>query len=195
MLTIKKILANSAELTRLQSRIRETGLLRGRSPDDRAQWQHACADFHARFDSLAFPGGSKAFTGQLKENEEALATAVRFLLADPYHFGSGYFKEVLWNRVRQCDVPPSMVDSLERAALLYLERRISREFWSMCKTMSRLGRSAFWRKVSSRAQITGTPEAIRALYLLTYGADIHAGAELRRSINWRVICERRKRAY
>jgi len=193
MLTVKQILSNSAEVTRLNARIRETYLLRDQSPEHRAQWQRACADFNARFDSLAFPQGREASLSQLNEDVEALTSAVRFLLADPYHFRSGYFKELLWNRIRQCEVPPSLVDSLERAAMRYLERRISREFWSMCKTMSRLGRSAFWCRVSSRAQMTGTPEAGRALYLLTYGADIHAGAELRRSIKRRVTIERRKR--
>lgn len=52
----------------------------------------------------------------------------------------------------------------------------------MCKTMARLGDSEFWATVSLRARAQGTPEALRALYLLTFGANIHAGAKLRHSI-------------
>lgn len=112
----------------------------------------------------------------------ALEAAVRFLLADPYHFRSGYLKENLWRWLQRCTLSASVRNRLENAALLYIDRRISREFWSMCKVMARLGSSDFWSKVSIRAQAHGTPEAIRALYLLTFGADIHAGAKLRHSI-------------
>jgi hypothetical protein len=183
MASLKQVQRDSAELRRLNDRINATIKTRGDSPAHRADWEHACAEFHRRIDSLAFPGGSEAL-GRVRYNDpNALDAAVKFLVADPYHFRSGYIKEYLWHWLQHCRLSPSHRNSLESAALLYLERRISREFWSMCKAMARLGRSDFWSKVAARAQVIGTPEAFRASCLLTYGANVHAGANLRRSIH------------
>lgn len=182
MLSLKQIQKNSAELRRLNERINVTVRSRSNSLEDRAEWDHACAEFHERFDTLAFPGGSEMLQRVRKNDPDALEAAVSFLVADPHHFRSGYLKENLWRWLQHCTLSASARNRLEKAALLYLDRRISREFWGMCKAMARLGGSEFWTKVSIRAQAQGTPEAYRALYLLTFGADIHAGAKLRRSI-------------
>ena len=183
MASLKQIQRNSAELCRLNDRINVTVKTRGDSPSHRADWERACAEFHQRIDGLAFPGGSETL-GRVRDNDPgALDAAVKFLLADPYHFRSGYIKEYLWRWLQHCKLSLSHRNSLESAALLYLERPISREFWSMCKAMARLGRSEFWSKVSARASAIGTPEAFRASCLLTYGANVHAGANLRRSIH------------
>lgn len=182
MISLKQIQRNSAELRRLNERIHETFKRRGDSPAHRADWEGACEEFHARFDGLSFPGGEEAL-GRVRCNDPgALDAAVKFLAADPYHFRSGYTKEYLWHWLQHCKLSPSQRDALEAAALVYLERRISREFWSMCKAMARLGRSGFWSKVSARTQLIGTPSAFRAFCLLTYGANIQAGSNLRRSI-------------
>ena len=182
MLNQSQILKNSAELRRLNDQINTTVRTRSCSREDRAQWEHACAEFHQRFDSLSFPGGAEMLSRVRKNDPAALEAAVRFLVADPYHFRSGYLKENLWRWLRHCGLSTSARNRLEKAVLLYLDRRISREFWNMCKAMARLGGPEFWSKVSFQAQAQGTPEAFRALYLLTFGADIHAGAKLRRSI-------------
>jgi hypothetical protein len=188
MLSIKQIHQNSEELRRLNERMRATVLLRDKSPIDRVQWKQACDEFHRRFDSLAYPGGLKMFERVRVSEPAALETAIRFLVADPYHFRSGYLKDYLWRWLKHCKLSTSARKRLERAALAYLDRRISREFWTMCKTMARLGSSEFWSKVSVRAQVTGTPEAFRALCLLSHGANVHAGARLRRAIHstWRM---------
>lgn len=182
MLSQSPILKNSAELSRLSDRIHATVRTRSNSQEDKAQWQHACAEFHQKFDSLCFPGGAEMFNRVRNNEPAALEAAIRFLAADPYHFRSGYFKEYLWRWLPHCRLSNSAKNRLEQAALLYLDRRISREFWGMCKAMARLGGSEFWAKVSSRARAQGTPEAFRALCLLTFGANIHAGAKLRHSI-------------
>lgn len=182
MLSQSQILKNSGELRRLSDRIHETVRARSNSQEDKAQWKHACAEFHQKFDSLCFPGGAEMFNRVRNNDPVALEAAIRFLAADPYHFRSGYLKECLWRWLPHCRLSISAKNRLEKAALLYLDRRISREFWSMCKTMARLGDSEFWATVSLRARAQGTPEALRALYLLTFGANIHAGAKLRHSI-------------
>lgn len=182
MLSQSQILKNSAEIRRFSDRIHTTVRTRSNSPEDRAQWEDACSEFHRKFDSLCFPSGAEMFNRVRKNDPEALEAAIRFLVADPYHFRSGYLKENLWRWLRHCRLSPSARNRLEKAAFLYLDRRISREFWSMCKAMAQLGGTEFWAKISSQARTQGTPKALRALYLLTFGANIHAGAKLRHSI-------------
>jgi hypothetical protein len=190
MLSIKQIKDNSEELRRLGARVQETVLQRGRSEAHKAEWERACAEWHARFDRLSFPGGSELLDRVRENDASAVEAAVRFLVADPYHFRSGYLKQELWRWLAHCDLATSARNRLEQAALSYLDRRISREFWTMCKAMARLGSSQFWLKVSLKAQAADGPEATRALYLLSHGADVHAGARVRRSV-YREYIERK----
>ncbi|GAA5081865.1 hypothetical protein GCM10025759_32680 [Lysobacter panacisoli] len=182
MVSLKRIRESSAEIRRLNERIGQTVLTRSNSPAEREAWERACAEFHQRFDSLAFPGGHEVLDRIRADDPSAVEAAVSFLVADPYHFRSGYLKEYLWRWLPHCSLTSSARTRLEHAALKYLDRRISREFWNMCKAMALLGRSEFWATVCAKSQIVGTPEAFRAVCLLTYGADVHAGARLRRSI-------------
>ena len=182
MVNLKQIEKDSAEIRRLTGRIKETVVSRSNSPEKREEWERACEEFHQRFGSLFFPGGVKTLNRVRANDPDALEAAISFLVADPYHFRSGYLKESLWRWLQHCKLSKSARNRLERAALQYLHRRISREFWCMCKAMARLGRSEFWANVAAQARIAASPEAFRALCLLTHGADIHAGARLRRSI-------------
>ncbi|MEQ1879988.1 MAG: hypothetical protein ABL878_03360 [Burkholderiales bacterium] len=56
----RTIAANAAEVSRLHARIHEALRARGKSEREREAWQAACAEFHARYDALAFPGGYQA---------------------------------------------------------------------------------------------------------------------------------------
>jgi hypothetical protein len=110
----------------------------------------------------------------------AVDAAVQFLLADPYHFRSGYLKERLWRWLANLPLNASARNRLERAALSYLDRRICREFAMMCKAMPRIGRVQFWSQVAARAlpADAGSDAASvkRAALLLAYGSNVHAGA-------------------
>jgi hypothetical protein len=89
----QQIHANAAELRRLRACIEETLARRGR---DRQAWRDACAEFHARYDALAFPGGyegalERLVAGDLLTMEAALV----FLELRPYFFRSGYMHKKL----------------------------------------------------------------------------------------------------
>ncbi len=182
MPSLQRIQENSTELRRLNDRIKETFQVRSKSIEHKAQWEQACAEFHSRFDELSFPGGLGVFE-RVRENDPiALEAAIQFLLADPMHFRSGYLKEHLWRWLPHCNLSKSARNRLESAALKYLSRRISREFWCMCKTMAQLGQPKFWLQVSAQSQKSNSPEGFRAFCLLTHGASVQAGSTLRRNI-------------
>jgi hypothetical protein len=187
---VKSILAASAELRTLHDRVRETARLRDRSPQARERWTVACREFHARFPSLFYPGGDDALLGLRTCEQAAIQAAVDFIVADPHHFRSGYTKEYVWARLTQCALLPSDVERLCDAALGYLQRRVDRSFWSMCRAMSRLASPGFWRRVEGLAAAGVEPVSARASYLFVFKQGAVAGGQLRRRISQEVWLER-----
>jgi hypothetical protein len=111
------ITSNAAEIVRLHQRTRENlGQLDG-SDEKSEQWRQACAEFQARLDLLAFPGG---YTGALQRissgDPYAMEAAICFLELRPYFFRSGYmFKDIL----RKCKrAPLSKSQALRLAAVI-----------------------------------------------------------------------------
>ena len=91
------MLQNAEEIKRLSARIDKTVRHRSESREKHREWESACAEFHERYRTLAFPGG---YDGALKRivagDEEAMEAAICFLECRPYFFRSGYmFKEIL----------------------------------------------------------------------------------------------------
>lgn len=110
----QRIRENAAEIVRLHSRIHETFVHRSKSAEKRHEWEQACAEFHARFDKLAFPGGYQgggALIRVMYGDPEAMEAAICFLEIRPYFFRSGYmFKDIL----RKCRRAPLSADQAER---------------------------------------------------------------------------------
>lgn len=179
---VKDILINSQKLNDLKSRIHDTFREKHLSENKWQDWEHACEEFHKRFDMLVFPGGHQNLSRIRLGDIVACEAAIDYLEADPYHFRSGYLKKDLWRWLRRVDLASSAVGRLERTALSYLHKMIGREFGEMCKTMAKFGRADFWKEVAIRANLEDGPEKLRADLLLTYGACVHAGAKARRKM-------------
>jgi hypothetical protein len=98
-----KIARNAEEISRLHYRIKEALRLRTQSDSARQQWEEACAEFHARYDSLAFPGGlnEETFFDLLGKNDPVITEwALCFLELRPYFFRSGYVWQKLLRRLK-----------------------------------------------------------------------------------------------
>jgi hypothetical protein len=190
---VKNILEASAELRSLHNRANELARLRDRSPEARERWMSAWREFHARYPSLFYPGGDNALAALRTCDPAAIQAAVDFIVADPQHFRSGYSKEYVWARLMQCSLLPSDVERLRHAALGYLQRRVDRCFWSMCRAMSRLASPEFWSKVEVLAASGAEPISTRASHLLVFKQGAAAGGQLRRRISQEVWRERYRR--
>jgi hypothetical protein len=96
------ILENAAEIERLRARIDETYRHSGDSQRQLDEWRSACAEFHARYEDLAFPGGYERAREQIDAGDPiAVEVGLCFLELRPYFFRSGYmFKDIL-RRVRR----------------------------------------------------------------------------------------------
>ena len=110
----QRIREGAAEIVRLHSRIHETLPHRGKSAEKRKEWEQACAEFHLRYNGLAFPGG---YAGALQRissgHEETMEAAICFLECRPYFFRSGYmFKDIL-RRCRRASLSSKQTARLE----------------------------------------------------------------------------------
>lgn len=117
----QSIREGAAEIVRLHSRIHETLTDRAKSPEKRHEWEKACAEFHARYDKLAFPGGYSGALQRISSGDrEAVEAGICFLECRPYFFRSGYmFKDIL----RRCR--RAQLSSVQEARLKVIEARLA----------------------------------------------------------------------
>lgn len=180
-----EIRANSAVIRDLYARINETFATRGQSPAQREAWSRACAEFHARYASLSYPGGDSHWQALMSLDSAEVETAVSFLEADPFHFRSGYMKEAIWGRLKAAELGAKHLRRLEVAAMGHLHRQIRRDFWYMVRFFRLRGGSEFWDGIHTLAsQSTGSP-GLKAWWMIlarsNYPVQHWIGRELLRA--------------
>lgn len=106
------ITRNTEEIVRLHRRIHETLSQRDGSAAKAAEWRDACAEFHIRYNALAFHGGWEGALQRIIDGDpEAMEVAICFLELRPYFFRSGYmWKDIL----RKCKRAPLSKSQRER---------------------------------------------------------------------------------
>jgi hypothetical protein len=108
----EKIRENAAEIGRLHSRIHETVRHRHEGPKKRLEWEQACAEFHKRYSTLAFPGGYEGALARITSGDpNAMEVAICFLECRPYFFGY-MFKDIL-RRCRRAPLSPQQAARLK----------------------------------------------------------------------------------
>jgi hypothetical protein len=108
------ITASPAEITRLKARIDSTVLLRDKSPAHHAEWSEACAEFHCRYNMLAFPGGyCEALEKFSRGDASPVEAALSFLEQRPYFFRSGYMFKTLMRKVKRAKLTQSQRNRFE----------------------------------------------------------------------------------
>ncbi|MDR3479730.1 MAG: hypothetical protein P4L91_03360 [Burkholderiaceae bacterium] len=113
------ITENAEEISRLHARIHETFLFRGKSVMKREEWQRACAEFHARYDILAFPGGyTNAFERIARGDADTIETALCFVECRPYFFRSGYMFIAILPKLKRATLTASQAERLNAVLLL-----------------------------------------------------------------------------
>jgi hypothetical protein len=108
------ISANAHLIRELHTRIHET--LKSRdTPEGRVAWERACAEFHSRYDDLAFPGGYERGLKRIAANDaEAIDTALAFLELRPYFFRSGYMRTKLLRLLKRATLTLERRKRLEK---------------------------------------------------------------------------------
>lgn len=156
----------------------------------KAAWEKAARVFHARYYWLIYPGGADKLSELRLCQRAAIETALDFLEVDPWCFRSGYIKEYIWHYVPQCGLTKNDLVRLRRIALKYLDRRIQREFWFMCRAMTCLGQDDFWELIRNLVRQTHGRKRRRAGFLFSYAQSIEAGEGRRRQLQMQIRSEK-----
>ena len=107
------IRANANELARLHARVHETCKDRDTNPQQNTQWKSACAEFHARYDSLSFPGGYSGALDRISGGEAfSIEAGLCFLECRPYFFRSGYMYKDILRRLKRANLSLSQAERL-----------------------------------------------------------------------------------
>lgn len=169
--TAAEIRENAAVLRELHSRIDETDKLRSRSRADQDAWRRACAEFHARYSSLSYPGGDGRWQALMLLDSAELETGIAFIETDPYFFRSGYMKEAIWRRFKAAVLSPKQLHRLEVAAMSQLRRQIRRDFWYMVRFVRMRATLRFWEEVGAIALEGSGAPSLKAWWLLLARAN------------------------
>jgi hypothetical protein len=127
----ERIRENAAEIVRLHSRIDETVKHRTKNLEMRCEWEQACAEFHARYEGLAFPGGYRNALERISRGDpEAMEAAICFLELRPYFFRSGYMFKAILPRCRRAPLTSeqaSRLKTIERKLAEWRQRKLSKK--------------------------------------------------------------------
>jgi len=118
---------NAAEIRRLHQAVNDT--FKGRSDSKYAMeaWQRACAEFSARYDQLAFPGGlGSAFERLAACDPPTAETAVLFLELHPYFHRSQYIATKLVQFLKKLELRSDLQERFDAITTATRERRLRR---------------------------------------------------------------------
>jgi hypothetical protein len=108
---------NSQRIREMHTRIHETF-----QHGAKKAWEEACAEFHASYEALAFPGGYESGLTRIAEGDtEAIEAALVFLELRPYFFKSGYMREKLLRRLKH--VPFTKTQAQRFSAVVEAQRQ------------------------------------------------------------------------
>lgn len=89
-------------MARPHHRVHETVKTRGRDQASHDEWAAACAEFHSRYNELAFPGGYEGAEARIAEGDRyTIEAALCFLESRPYFFRSGYMRQRLLRKMKR----------------------------------------------------------------------------------------------
>ena len=113
-------------------------------------------------------------------NVRGVEPAIHFLKADVYEHRSGYLKEYLWQYLRRVPLSERQAERLLQVARKYLERRMTREFRSMCRLVKTIAGEEFANYVQHLAD-SSKDEGIsqRAKLMHTYLQSSDSGEKMR----------------
>lgn len=123
----RHIAANAEEVRKLHGRIHETYRDRGKFPGATELWKQACAEFHARYDALAFPGGYDSALQRIAGGDaEAIEAALCFVEIRPYFFRSGYMFKTLMRKLKRAPLSEKQSERFAIVVQAYEEWRQKR---------------------------------------------------------------------
>ncbi len=110
--------------------------------------------------------------------------AIDFLRADVMEFRSGYLKESIWRYLPRVSLTVRQKERLLQIGRKYLERRMTREFWQMCRFIGQIADAEFTERIQNLAE-SAKDEGMRqrAALLGAYLQGVETGEKERQRFN------------
>ena len=124
--------------------------LRDKLPDRNREDYHALWDEFRSATERAFPHDVKAMKRQIDAgNTPALDTAIAFLVADPWFFGSGYIKVSLIASVKRASLDDGQRAMLQGVVCSIIRERDGQEFRHCCRLACRVVTADFLARIAA----------------------------------------------
>jgi hypothetical protein len=127
----------------------------------------------------------KALTDIDDGNLRGIDSIIAFLQADEYDFGSGYVKERCWHLLKRVRLNETQKRRLRVLGIRYLQRRMRREFWYMCRFMPMIADDGFRSQVDELANSNELNVRDRAILLQAYLLGPEEGERMRQQFKGR----------
>ncbi len=162
--------AERAEVARMARDIlhQAAAISGGRPRDSGAEEIHnsSAEVFHSAI-ARAYPPAFWEEFKHLKEgNPSSLATAVKFLEADPWFDGSGYTKAELIRCISRIGLPQAIAERLRQVVLAAVDRHDRREFRRYCRLARKVDSPELREELSTRLQNADPAVRRRARWVL-----------------------------
>ena len=156
----------AAELVRdANKRVHETAQTRD-TPAGIARWHAALADMDAAMRHLYPPSLEQDIERIRQQDQVAIETAIAFLEADPWAFGTGYTKETILGQLRHVTFSGDQAARLRAVILARVDGPQRREFRRYCLLAPRVVDDEFREALLARLRARASGPARKALWVL-----------------------------
>ena len=119
---------------------------------------------------------------------------IRFLERDEYRFRTGYVKEYIWHMLKRMPLTERQQEQLRKVALMYLRKRMQREFWYMCRFIAGIADAGFRSQVRRLMNSKDADVSRRASFLDAYLESPVKGEQLRQQFHYECLRKRWQRS-
>jgi len=117
-----------------------------------------------------------------KGNIAVVEPIICYLERDVYALGSGYSKENIWRFLLRVKLSKKEKERLRHVALHYIETRLSREFFPMCRFIRGIADDGFTAQVCALQISSDQKSRRRAMIMAAYLKSIKEGEAARRNL-------------
>jgi len=129
----------------------------------------------------------RAYTGLLEGDAKKADPLIRFLEKDEYKFGTGYAKELIWRNLKRVKLTDNQKQRLRKVAMTYLNKRMQREFWYMCRFIHLIADDTFRSQVKTLTESKDGKVRQRASLLYAYLQSDAQGERVRRDFYYKCL--------
>jgi hypothetical protein len=130
--------------------------------------------------------GQELKNGDFRHLEEVL----QLLEAEDHKPGLAVFKQTIWDYLKKAHLNEPQKRRLRHAAIGYLHRRMTRDFWAMAKFVSNIATDDLSSRVKELPHTSDEKVRTRAQLLLAYLQGPEIGARARQEFRRKVLNEK-----